>query len=100
MKLSTTQRRSIAFIVTAVLISLGLTLEAQRGFGNQRRGGEIKATGHTGQKTVGLGLKPDIVGGLNASHHCGGLCGRMSNQRTEHLPQARAPGRITRPVKG
>lgn len=39
MTITTTQRRSLAFIVTAVLISLGLTVEAQRGFGGQRGGG-------------------------------------------------------------
>ncbi|MBM3751593.1 MAG: DUF4159 domain-containing protein [Acidimicrobiia bacterium] len=45
MRLSTTQRRSIAFIVTSILISLGLTVEAQRGF-SQRRGGEDRFSGN------------------------------------------------------
>ncbi len=39
MTITTTQRRSLAFIVAAVLISLGLTVEAQRGFGGQRGDG-------------------------------------------------------------
>jgi hypothetical protein len=45
MTITTTQRRSIAFIVTAVLISLGLTVEAQRGFGGQRGGGDGRNQG-------------------------------------------------------
>jgi len=45
MTITTTQRRSIAFIVAAVLISLGLTVEAQRGFGGQRGGGDGRNQG-------------------------------------------------------
>jgi hypothetical protein len=40
MTLTTTHRRSVAFILAAVAISLGLTVDAQRGFGQRRGGGE------------------------------------------------------------
>lgn len=46
MRILTAHRRSIAFVVVAILVSVGLTVQAQRGFGgNQRRGGEDRFSG-------------------------------------------------------